>query len=89
MRLPRTWIDSSRKNEENYEARITVEIYPGVNFKIYINKLAQKPVFACCTGRENKICNSYIISLFSQSGPFASLYILPPWLVSKCKEKIN
>ncbi len=89
MRLPRTWIDYTKKTKENYEATITVEIYPGVNINIYINKLAQKPVFACCNRRENKICNSYIISLFSQNGPFASLYIMPPWLISNCKAKIN
>ena len=87
MRLPRTWLKYTEKKDKSYNAIITVEIYPGVNINININKLAQEPNFACCTRKENKLCHSYIITLFSSKGPFASLYVTPPWFYNICKQR--
>ncbi|MCE4623140.1 MAG: hypothetical protein F7B11_00110 [Caldisphaeraceae archaeon] len=84
MRIPLVWIeDERRSNNKLYEATLSVEIYPGISLKIKLERLVKEPNKACCTGRLSNLDNSYIITLFSDNKPFATVYLVPPWLSCK------
>jgi hypothetical protein len=90
LRLPRIWINEIKQknyNEKCYDAFVTIELYPNIKLKISIKKLIQEPKKACCTGRLLGLNSSYIITLFSEGGPFASVYLFPPWY--KYEHKLN
>lgn len=84
MRLPRAEVMDVGGERPLYTATVVVELWPGLRQKVYLTRLVRCPNAATCTRLER--CGdgkTYVVTLYSSGAPFASVYLMPPWLLAR------
>ncbi|MFP3320906.1 MAG: hypothetical protein RXO24_10095 [Acidilobus sp.] len=81
VRLPATALGEVRGRGPPYSAHLQVTLWPGLKAEVRLSGLSRCPDRALCSRLERgNSWASYVVTLYSQGEPFASVYVFPPWL---------